>query len=162
MLTHPPSYPKNESFYHEHIKSKLLKIYKACVRLESYCIHNIGSTNCTYDFCPQLWQNSSYADLRDYDHKSDCYCIHNGCSAGCIIFRLSGVCIFQIQHNCRCVVVGSDYSQNAERIGINPEGLYFTRSFLGVHFYFICPMQDCKFKCIWPMSDASTLHMPYL
>ena len=50
----PPSYANNGSFYHVHIKPKLLKIYTACVRLDSYCIHNVGSTNCTYDFCPQL------------------------------------------------------------------------------------------------------------
>ena len=32
----PPSYPKNGSFYRVHIRSKLLKIYTACVRLDSY------------------------------------------------------------------------------------------------------------------------------
>ena len=53
-MTPPPSYPKNGSCYHVHIKSKLLKIYTSCVRLDSYWIHNVGSTHFTYDFCPQL------------------------------------------------------------------------------------------------------------
>ena len=34
IIVDPPSYPKNGSFYHVHIKSKLLKIYTVCVRLE--------------------------------------------------------------------------------------------------------------------------------
>ena len=33
MLTPPPSYPKNGSFYHVHIKSKLLKIYTFCFNI---------------------------------------------------------------------------------------------------------------------------------
>ena len=58
--------------------------------------------------------DGSYAHLCDYANKSDRYCIHCGCSAGCILFRLSGVCIYQIQPNCRCVVGGSDSSECRE------------------------------------------------
>ena len=70
------------------------------------------------------------------------------------------VCIYQIQHNCRCEAGGSDSSQNAERIGINnlQKDYMFARSFFGC----TRPMQDCKFKCIWPMTDASKLLHPYL
>ena len=57
---------------------------------------------CEVGLHTQYWINKLHqlSHLRDYAHKSDCYCIHNGCSSGCILFRLSGVCIYQIQHNC--------------------------------------------------------------
>ena len=55
--------------------------------------------------------------------------------------------------------------EDTEMIGINnlqKDYIFSTRYFLGDHFYFLYPMQDCKFKCICPMSDASILCMPYL
>ena len=98
------------------------------MRLDSYCIHNVGSTNWT-----------SYAHLCDYAPKPDCYCIHCGCSAGCIIFKLSGVCIYQIQHNCRCVAGGSDSSQNVLCKTANLD--VFGPCLMQVHFS--CPICNC-------------------
>ena len=59
-MTPPPQVTLRMEVFIMNIYSQIIETQPVW-GLGAYCIHNVGSTNCTYDFCPQWWQKASYA-----------------------------------------------------------------------------------------------------
>ena len=141
--------PKNGSFHYEHIVKIIENRHSLC---------EVGQLLHT-----QCWIYKLYLRLLPTMMTESQQCVimlinrtATACiSAGCIIFRFSTT--VDVWREDRTPL-------RMQRIVINnlQKDYIIYKVFFGCTLLFLCPIQYYKFKCIWPMPDASTLRMPYL